>query len=210
MQKSGWRFLQTVPNNVDSVLNQLNGYESYINHKISSVDYVNWISRQRLLQTELNSEVVWSNSNEYARINTLLSQVAKNVKKVDDLKTEITEAIELYKMSISDNDEAAIRDCHNLIAQLDEKMKTLQLLDVMSDPLDVSSCYIQIIAGAGGTEACDWSLMLCDMYKNWSAMHEYSITVMDEQRDAESGGGFRNVTLLCEGKFCSNFDRYVT
>ena len=180
-------------------INQLHSFEKYISDKVHSPQYEDSVQKQKNLQKALDSEDVWSNSDEYVKVTTQLSQVSKTVTAITDLQQEVNEVIELYKLSLEDNDQDATDECLRMIDMLNEKVSKLQLLDVMSSPTDRHSCFIQILAGAGGTEACDWTLMLSEMYQRWSGIHDYSMTVVDEQRDADSGGGYRNVTFLCTG-----------
>lgn len=77
--------------------------------------------------------------------------------------------------------------------QLDE----LQVAKMLSGELDRNGCYLLINAGAGGTESCDWALMLSRMYLRYAEQHGFKATMIDFTEG--DGAGYRSVTLEIDG-----------
>jgi peptide chain release factor 2 len=69
---------------------------------------------------------------------------------------------------------------------------------MLSGELDHASCFLSINAGAGGTEACDWALMLLRMYQRWAAKHKWKVEVVDILEGEVAG--VRNATIHIDGK----------
>ena len=76
--------------------------------------------------------------------------------------------------------------------------KQRQLESLLSGPVDGNDAYLEINAGAGGTESCDWSSMLLRMYMRWADRRGFKVTVL-EQNDGEEAG-IKSVTLQIEGE----------
>jgi len=81
--------------------------------------------------------------------------------------------------------------------ELVKKCDKLQLESLLSGEADANNCYIEIHAGAGGTEAQDWALMLQRMYSRWSEKRGFKISYVEESSGDEAG--IKSCTLLVEG-----------
>jgi len=88
---------------------------------------------------------------------------------------------------------------HALIEKLDET----ELKNMLSGEEDVLSAVIQITAGAGGTEACDWASMLMRMYLMWAEKNKYKIKELNYQEGDVAG--IKTVTLEIEGEFAFGY-----
>ena len=81
--------------------------------------------------------------------------------------------------------------------RLDSELDNLRLLLLLSGKYDSENCILEIHPGAGGTESCDWALMLYRMYTRWCEQKNYKTEVLDYQSGEEAG--VKNVTLLVKG-----------
>lgn len=180
---------------------RLTEYDQYLSNRMRSPEYLKWVELEKELQFKLNSDEAWSNPTEAVELSKQLSQTQKKIGQINDLRSEVSGAMEMHPIVMSDGDEISTKDHDKHLVALDGKVKEMQLLEVMTDSNDILPCYVQIQAGAGGTEACDWTLMLFNMYSSWSESHGYSVKVLDEHRDEESGGGYKHISLLCQGEY---------
>jgi len=73
------------------------------------------------------------------------------------------------------------------IAKTSAKLDAFELKAMLSGPADASNAFLRIQAGAGGTDACDWSQMLLRMYMRWAEKHGFSIEMVDELKNEEAG-----------------------
>jgi peptide chain release factor 2 len=93
-----------------------------------------------------------------------------------------------------------------LLAQLDEIEKTLSDLEIrkmLSGELDARDCYLEINAGAGGTESCDWAAMLSRMYQRFATKRGWQVEIVD-RLDGEVAG-IKNITFRFKGPFAYGY-----
>ncbi len=93
----------------------------------------------------------------------------------------------------------AMENCRSLEADL----RSFELLTLLNQPNDSSSCYLVIQAGAGGTEACDWAQMLQRMYVRWAERKGFAVETLDWQEGDEAG--LRSATLKISGENAYGF-----
>ncbi len=93
-----------------------------------------------------------------------------------------------------------------LLTEIDEVHKKLEELEVkrmLAGELDSKSCYLSINAGAGGTEACDWALMLLRMYQRFAVRRGWSVEVIDAVEGDVAG--IKSTTLYIKGSFAYGY-----
>src|SRR5713226_4190758 len=73
------------------------------------------------------------------------------------------------------------------LAKVGAKLDSFELKAMLSGPADANNAFLRIQAGAGGTDACDWSQMLMRMYMRWAERHGYAIEIQDELKNPEAG-----------------------
>lgn len=93
-----------------------------------------------------------------------------------------------------------------LITELDKIEKSLGDLEIrrmLAGEMDTKSCYLSINSGAGGTEACDWALMLSRMYQRWAARRGWGIEIIDSI-DGDVAG-IKSITMKLSGEFAYGY-----
>jgi peptide chain release factor 2 len=88
-------------------------------------------------------------------------------------------------------------------ASIGKDLDSFELITLLNQPNDATSCFLTIQAGAGGTEACDWAEMLRRMYSRWAEGKGFHVSLLDEQ-DGE-GAGIRSATLKIEGDYAYGY-----
>jgi len=111
-------------------------------------------------------------------------------REVDDLVV----LVDFYKEGDATEEEVDAQE-----AIVIEKIERLEFKNMLSAEEDSMSAVLQITAGAGGTESCDWSSILLRMYKMWAEKNNYKISVLDYQEGDVAG--IKTVTLEIEGEF---------
>ena len=106
---------------------------------------------------------------------------------VRKLETDLSDQIELIEMAEAENDNALVAEAEKVLLSLKDDVRARELESLLSGELDGNDCYLQVNAGAGGTEAQDWGGMIGRMYMRWAEQHGYKITIMDKQ-DGEVAG----------------------
>lgn len=110
---------------------------------------------------------------------------------------------ELIEEAFEIGDEGLIAEMKSELERIDKGLSDLEIKKMLSGELDDKSCYLSINAGAGGTEACDWVLMLSRMYQRYAAIKGWK----SEMIDLVDGdvAGIKNITLKIEGPFAYGY-----
>jgi peptide chain release factor 2 len=103
------------------------------------------------------------------------------------LEIELKDIITIIELAEQDKDESLLIDALSQLKELYISVKKKELESLLSSEADRNDCFIEINAGAGGTESQDWANMLLRMYSRWSDKKSYKITIMDESQGEEVG-----------------------
>lgn len=113
------------------------------------------------------------------------------------LESELEDALALLELGESESDAPTITEAEALLTALERKVLKEQMLNLLSGEADGSDCFLEIHAGAGGTEAQDWASMLLRMYLRWAEEHSYRVTPIEETPGEEAG--IKSITLQVTG-----------
>lgn len=117
---------------------------------------------------------------------------------VRGLETELEDSIGLIEMAEAEGDTAMVKDAEASIAGLHTRAETLRLESMLSGEADANDTYLEIHAGAGGTESQDWAEMLFRMYTRWAERKGYKLQLIEESEG--EGAGLKSATLLVKGR----------
>jgi peptide chain release factor 2 len=115
------------------------------------------------------------------------------------LEREVRDQMELLEMAVSLGDGKEVDAVAAAADSLEARVGRLEFKSMMADPHDVSDCWFNVYAGAGGTDACDWASMLQRMYTMWMKDHGFRWSQLDSVPGEEAG--IRRSTLKVEGEF---------
>lgn len=139
----------------------------------------------------------WSDRKKSEKVITQLNNLKKQLSDVELFNKSIEESIETLELLKQETDlellELLEKQANIFGKQLDE-LETSLLLDGKYDSYDT---IMEIHSGAGGTEACDWAMMLRRMYTRWCDIKKYKIEVIDEQQGDEAG--IKSSTIIIHG-----------
>ena len=94
---------------------------------------------------------------------------------------------DLYSLAFQENDEETIQDCNKKISQILKEIRTSEINCFLSGENDDYDIYIEIHAGAGGTESQDWADMLRRMYMKWFDKKKFKYEIISEHKGEEAG-----------------------
>ena len=106
---------------------------------------------------------------------------------------------ELYNLAIEENNTNVINDCLTSIKELKNIVKKNETKCFLSNDTDVLDSYIEIHAGAGGTESQDWAEMLRRMYMKWSSNKDFKYQIISEHKGDEAG--IKSSTIKIQGEY---------
>ena len=97
----------------------------------------------------------------------------------------------------------SIREMEAEVAALEREIEDLEFQRLLSDPVDSHNAILSINAGAGGTESCDWAVMLLRMYLRWSEKHGYKTETVDLMSGEEAG--IKSTTVMIQGPYAYGY-----
>jgi peptide chain release factor 2 len=116
---------------------------------------------------------------------------------VRKLEQDVSDALELIELAEAEGDaEMVAEGIRSLKASADEA-KRREIESLLSGEADANDCYVELNAGAGGTEAQDWAEMLMRMYMRWAEQHGYKVQLMEESEGEQAG--IKSATLQITG-----------
>ncbi len=113
------------------------------------------------------------------------------------LEAEVRDALELAELAEAESDAAMVADAVATLKALAADAKRREIESLLSGEADNNDAYLEVNAGAGGTEAQDWAEMLLRMYSRWSEQHGYRITLMESSEGEQAG--LKSATLQVSG-----------
>ncbi|MDB0048808.1 peptide chain release factor 2 [Pseudomonadota bacterium] len=161
------------------------------------IDWENSITQLNKLNLLIEDPNFWNNASNAQLIMRDKKNLEKTIELVKSIETEKNSLVELINLAEEERDQDFIEEAAIQLNELVKKCDKLQLESLLSGEADSNNCYIEIHAGAGGTEAQDWALMLQRMYSRWSEKRGFKVSYVDESSGEEAG--IKSCTLLIEG-----------
>ena len=127
---------------------------------------------------------------ERQRLETSISGIRK-------LERDLADAVELIDLAEAEEEPGMLRETEMLIDALRKHADDLRLASMLSGEADSNDTYIEVHAGAGGTESQDWAEMLERMYIRWAERKGFKVQIIEES--AGEGAGIKSATLLVKG-----------
>jgi len=127
---------------------------------------------------------------------------------IAELTTSLADNKELFELSEMEGDEAGMVTIEADTAKLQEKVESLEFRRMFNNPADPSNCFLDIQAGAGGTEACDWASILLRQYLRYAERKGFKTTIEDESPGDTAG--IKGATIKIEGEYAFGLLRTET
>ena len=138
-------------------------------------------------ENQMNRPDFWNDKEEADRILGEISSLKKETSEWTDLKEENTSCLEMCELLLDEKDDSLHQELERNLQELREKLEKQSLLLLLNGPYDKNNCILEVHAGAGGTEACDWAMMLYRMYLRYCEKKGYKTEVIDYLDGEEAG-----------------------
>ena len=115
-----------------------------------------------------------------------------------DFESRLEDALTLIELGEEEGDERSVAEAEAELHKLHEAVARQQLKSLLSGEADTNDCYLEVHAGAGGTEAQDWAEMLVRMYARWAEAQGYQLEWLEESPGEEAG--LKSATLRIKGE----------
>ena len=151
---------------------------------------------------ELNAMVedptLWDNpkaAQDVMRERRRLDEAIGATKKIE---TELTDTVELMEMAEAEGDAGLVDDAVKSLADLAASSERDKVAALLAGEADANNAYVEVNAGAGGTESQDWAGMLQRMYSRWAERHGMKVELVDFHSGEQAG--IKSATLLVKGE----------
>ena len=124
------------------------------------------------------------------------NQLERQLHAITSLQSEMTDAVDLIELGVVEGDDEIVAEAEATLP-LVTIAEQRQLESLLSGEADGNDCFVEIHAGAGGTEAQDWAQMLLRMYSRWCDMRGFRIEMIEESAGEEAG--IKSVTMRVNG-----------
>ena len=157
---------------------------------------------------ELEDPNVWNDSQHAQALGKEKKLLEGVVEVLGSLENDLRDTKELFDMAREENDEDTLVACEEDVAKLTSRIEDMEFRRMFSNPADPNNCFIDIQAGAGGTEACDWASMLLRQYLRYCERKGFKAEVLEESEGDVAG--IKSATVKVEGEYAYGFLRTET
>jgi peptide chain release factor 2 len=157
---------------------------------------------------ELEDPAIWNTPERAQELGRERARLDGIVSTLDRIQGGLAEAGELLEMAVEENDESTAKEVERDVGEVEKAVAKLEFQRMFPGEMDSHSCFLDIQAGAGGTEAQDWAQMLLRMYLRWGDAHGFRTEVIDVN-DGEVAG-VKSASVSFTGEYAYGWLRTET
>ena len=151
------------------------------------------------LDVQIEKESFWTDKIEAQKVMKERNSLGKKITDFESLKLEIDEIINLIELAREETDQDILIEGQNKLKEFESLIKKKELELLLSGEADQNDAFLEINAGAGGTESQDWAKMLLRMYSRWCDNKNYKIDYLQEHQGEEAG--LKSVSIKISGDY---------
>ena len=163
--------------------------------------FLNWDEALRRLD-ELNARVedqaLWSDPKAAQEVMRERQRLEQAIGATRAIERELSDTAELIEMAEGEGDVSLVDDGVQALADLAERAERDKVAALLAGEADANNAYVEINAGAGGTESQDWAGMLQRMYTRWGERHGMKVELVDHHSGEQAG--IKSATILIKGE----------
>ncbi len=163
-----------------------------------SLDWDVALRRLDELNARVQDPTLWDNPKEAQAVSREQKLLENAVSTVNEISSEMADAIEFIEMGEAEGEEEVISDGLSSLKRLADRADADKVQALLSGEADGNDTYLEIHAGAGGTESQDWAEMLFRMYSRWAERRGFKVETVEYQ--AGDQAGIKSATLLLKGE----------
>jgi len=163
--------------------------------------FLDWDRAMRRLD-ELNQRVedpmLWDDAKAAQEVMRERRRLDEAISATNAIQKDLDETVELLEMAEAEADEAMANDAVATLAALAERTEKDKVAALLAGEADANDTYVEVNAGAGGTESQDWAEMLQRMYTRWAERHGMKVELVDHHAGEQAG--IKSATLQIKGE----------
>jgi peptide chain release factor 2 len=171
-------------------------------------DYDAKAERLHVVNAELEDPAVWNDPKHAQDLGREKKALEDVVETLTGLGTGLADANELFELAEADDDDSTLESIEKDADAFQEKLENLEFRRMFSNPADPLNCFLDIQAGAGGTEAQDWASMLLRQYLKYAERKGFKVEVLEESEGDVAG--IKSATIKMEGEYAFGYLRTET
>ncbi len=113
-------------------------------------------------------------------------QLERSISTYQDLQRGLDDGVTLIELGEAEDDDATVAEGEAMLKKLDEEAQRRSVEALLSGEADGNDAYVEVHAGAGGTESQDWASMLARMYMRWAEQRGYKVSTLEESAGEEA------------------------
>lgn len=152
-----------------------------------------------MVNAELEDSAVWNDPTHAQALGREKKSLENVVHTLTQLGQAIQDSQELFELASTDQDDATLQAIAEDADGFQETLENLEFRRMFSNPADPLNCFIDIQAGAGGTEAQDWASMLLRQYLRYGERKDFRVEVLEESEGDVAG--IKSATIKFEGEY---------
>ncbi|MFA5663346.1 peptide chain release factor 2 [Castellaniella sp.] len=172
------------------------------------LDYDAKAERLLVVNAELENPDIWNDPEHAQALGREKKSLDTIVQTLTELESELLDARELYELASDEDDDASLLAIEADCATLNERLEALEFRRMFSNPADPLNCFVDIQAGAGGTEAQDWAAMLLRQYLHYGEHKGFKAEILEESEGDIAG--IKSATVKFEGEYAYGLLRTET
>ncbi|MBU1253965.1 MAG: peptide chain release factor 2 [Alphaproteobacteria bacterium] len=163
-----------------------------------SLDWEQALRRLDELNARVQDPTLWDNPKDAQAVSREQKRLEDAVNTVNEISSEMADAVEFVEMGDAEGDEDVVKDGLASLEKLAARADADKVRALLSGEADGNDTYVEIHAGAGGTESQDWAEMLFRMYTRWAESRGYKVETVEYQ--AGDQAGLKSATILVKGE----------
>jgi peptide chain release factor 2 len=171
-------------------------------------DYEVKAERLHVVNAELEDPAVWNDPKHAQELGREKKSIEDVVVTLTNLAQSITDSQELFELAAADGDDDTLEAIEQDAQQYQESLEAMEFRRMFSNPADPLNCFLDIQAGAGGTEAQDWASMLLRQYLKYGERKGFKTELLEESEGEVAG--IKSATIKFEGEYAFGFLRTET
>lgn len=156
-------------------------------------------TRLLTINQQVEDPQLWDNKNQAQLVLKEKALIEDKLKIFHDIHNSLNHNIEFLELAESENDSQLLQAIHQDLQILQKNSADFEIECLFSAESDINNCFVDINAGAGGTDSCDFSLMLLRMYERFANLHNFKCEIIDILDGEEAG--IRSAILKISGKY---------
>src|SRR5689334_10344605 len=161
------------------------------------LDWDRALKRLAELDAQVEDPKLWDDPKAAQAVMRERRRLDEAIKATRAIETELADTKELMELAEAEGDDAMVDDAVKALADLAERAETDKVAALLAGEADANDTYVEVNAGAGGTESQDWAEMLQRMYTRWAERHKMKVELIDIHAGEQAG--IKSATLLVKG-----------